>query len=214
MNIIKKLINYNFVKDTNKAEYIVIHETDNKTKGANAEMHYRYFNSGNKGASVHYFVDNTQVIQTVEDKDTAWHVGDGYNRYGINNNNSIGIEICVNSDGDYAQSINKTLELTMELMKKHKIPLDKVVRHYDASRKLCPSGMSRDSWAGWTIFKLRLTAKLKDSEIPAYKLEGLQKLHKAGLVTDYNGWEKKLDEPLPAWAGFLILSRIYEAVKK
>jgi hypothetical protein len=122
--------------------------------------------------------------------------------------------MCINSDGDYAMTVNKTLDLVVYLMKKYNVPIENVVRHFDCSGKICPGTMSKNEWAGWTIFKLRLTAKLKENEIPEWKLEGLKKLHEAGLVKDYDGWEKKLDEPLSAWASFLILSRIYEELKK
>lgn len=76
MEIIKKIIKYNYSsrKDT-KIKYIVIHDTGNKSRGANAENHFKYFNGGNRNASAHYFVDETQVLQLVEDSDSAWHVG-------------------------------------------------------------------------------------------------------------------------------------------
>jgi glucan-binding YG repeat protein len=41
-------------------------------------------------------------------------------------------------------------------MGKYNIPLDRVVRHYDASRKCCPSSMSANNWARWYEFKDRL----------------------------------------------------------
>lgn len=157
MDITKKLIKYNFAsRKGTKTKYIVIHDTGNKNKGANAEAHFKYFNGGNRNASAHYFVDDKEILQLVEDADSAWHVGDGKGKYGITNANSIGIEICVNVDGNYDKAVQNTIELTKGLMLKHNIAIDKVIRHYDASRKNCPASMSKNSWKAWDEFKRQL----------------------------------------------------------
>ncbi|MCD3223927.1 N-acetylmuramoyl-L-alanine amidase [Clostridium botulinum] len=155
MNIEKHLINYNYSRNNN-IKYIVIHDTGNTDKGANAMCHYRYFNGGNRNASAHYFVDDTRIVQTVEDFNASWHCGDGHNRYGINNHNSIGVEICINSDGNYNEAVRKTIELVKYLMQKYNISINRVVRHYDASKKCCPASMSSNNWAKWNWFKSQL----------------------------------------------------------
>lgn len=149
MNIEFMPIRYNFNAGRNKPEYIVLHDTGNPTAGA--ENHYKYFNGGNRGASAHYFVDNSRVIQTVKDSDSAWHCGDGKGKFGITNNNSIGIEICLTGNRD--KSISKAVELAAYLMEKHNIPVERVVRHYDASRKNCPAILSGNNWAKWWSVK-------------------------------------------------------------
>lgn len=160
MNIEKKLIKYNFSSRAGKKiEYIVIHDTNNKNKGADAEAHYRYFNGGDRGASAHYFVDDAKILQIIDDSMSAWHVGDGKGKFGITNQNSLGIEICVNSDGNYEKAVANAIELTKYLMEKYNIPLEKVVRHYDASRKLCPASMSANNWVKWQWFKEQLKEK-------------------------------------------------------
>ena len=160
MDIIKKLISHNFVKGRQeKIKYIVIHDTGNKSLGANADAHYRYFNSGYVGQSAHYFVDQNEVIQIIEDNDTAWAVGDGKGKYGVTNNNSLSIEICVN-DGDYTREVQLTIELTAYLMKKHNIDINHVIRHYDASRKNCPAFMNKNNWEAWGAFKVMLQREL------------------------------------------------------
>ncbi len=161
--ITKKLIKYNFSKG-NAPKYIVIHDTGNKNKGADAEAHYKYFNGGNRNASAHYFVDDHETIQTVEHSNAAWHCGDGKGNYGITNYNSIGIEICINSDGDYDKAVQKTIELVRTLMKELNIPIEKVVRHYDASRKKCPGTMSSNNWEKWTWFINQIKQSSDESE--------------------------------------------------
>lgn len=167
MNINKKLVKYNFTKGRagQQIKYIVIHDTGNPKNGAGANNHYLYFNGGNRNASAHYFVDSKEIIQTVEDFDTSWHCGDnqkylnggGMLKNIAKNSNSIGIEICINADGNYNKTINDTLELVKDLMVKYNIPLNNVIRHHDVSGKMCPYTMSKNNWEAWHKFKSQLT---------------------------------------------------------
>lgn len=161
VDINKKLVKQNFTKgrSSKKIEYIVIHDTGNEQPLANAEAHFNYFNNANRNASAHYFVDEVQILQIIEDENTAWHCGDGKGKYGITNQNSLGIEICIN-DGDYNTEIKRTIELVKYLMKKHNVPFEKVVRHYDASRKLCPAKLSKNNWEPWRAFNIQLEREL------------------------------------------------------
>lgn len=159
LQIQKMLVKYNFNKGSNKPKFIVIHDTGNPRAGA--YNHYLYFNGGNRGASAHYFVDTDNTIQIIEDNDAAWHCGDGKGKYGITNRNSIGIEICINDMKNINKVVDHTIDLTVYLMKKYNISIDKVVRHYDASRKSCPNVMSKNSWAKWWEFKTLVQAKLR-----------------------------------------------------
>lgn len=152
----KMLIKYNF-SSGNTIKYIVVHDTGNPAAGANAMMHYKYFNGGDRQASAHYFVDDKNIIQTVEDSNAAWHCGDGGGAKGITNHNSIGIEICINSDGNYAKAVQNAVDLTKYLMNKYGVDLAHVVRHYDASGKLCPGSMAANNWAKWSLFKASLS---------------------------------------------------------
>lgn len=138
-------------------KYIVIHDTGNSSSGANAIAHFNYFNGGNRSSSADFFVDSTQVL-CVNDyrKYYTWHCGDGYGKYGITNKNSVGIEICINADGNRDVAITKTIGLVKELMKELNIPIERVVRHYDASRKNCPASMNKNNWSEWFNFKNRL----------------------------------------------------------
>lgn len=164
----KKLIKYNY-SSGNDITYIVIHDTGNSASGANALAHYNYFNGGDRQASAHYFVDSSSIIQTVENSNASWHCGDGGGKYGITNHNSIGIEICINSDGNYNQAVSNAVELTKYLMSNYSIPVSRVVRHYDASRKNCPASMSANGWAAWNSFKSRLSSGGGDGTI--YKVQ-------------------------------------------
>jgi len=160
MKINENLVRYNFSsRQETKIEYIVIHDTGNTSKGADANAHFSFFNSADRQASAHYFVDDTQILRIIKDSDKAWHCGDGKGKYGITNENSIGIEMCINSDGDFDKTYKNTLDLVKHLMGKYNISIDKVVRHYDASRKSCPDTWSENNWDGWDKFKSDLQVK-------------------------------------------------------
>jgi N-acetylmuramoyl-L-alanine amidase len=182
VKVTKRLIKYNY-SPGNDIKYIVIHDTGNKRKGANAYAHYRYFNSGNRRSSAHYFVDDKEIIQTVEDNNASWHCGDGKGKYGITNHNSIGIEICINEDGDYEKTVDNTIDLVKCLMEKQDVPLDRVVRHYDASRKICPRSMSENNWEKWWEFKEILSENTKDELSKALKV-----LTKIGVINSPEYW--------------------------
>ena len=153
-----KQIRFNRSPRNDEIKYIVIHDTGNTGKGANADAHFTYFDTGNRGSSADFFVDDTKALQVNDyNQYYTWHCGDGHGKYGITNANSIGIEMCINSDGNYNKAFENTIAITKELMVKHNIPPERVVRHYDASRKNCPNSMSANGWARWYEFKRRLT---------------------------------------------------------
>ena len=151
--------------------YIVVHDTGNPSRGANATAHYNYFNGGDRSSSADFFVDDTQVL-CVNDyyKFYTWHCGDGRGKYGITNRNSVGIEFCINVDSDRDKTLARTAQLVRELMQELNIPIDRVVRHYDASRKNCPQSMSGNGWAQWYKFK----EKLKGEDLTMAQYEELK----------------------------------------
>ena len=146
-------------------KFIVIHYTGNYNAGADAEAHYRYLQRATRYGSAHYFVDDRQIIQTIGDGRVAWAVGDnqGHGRYlnGCTNNNSISIEMCVNSDADQKKTYKNVLELTKNLMRKFKVPASNVCRHYDVSRKDCPHNFRANNWALWWQFKEEIKAPIE-----------------------------------------------------
>jgi N-acetylmuramoyl-L-alanine amidase len=154
----KQISNYNHSTGNTK-QYIVIHDTGNYIDSD--ENNAKYFCEGDRNSSAHYFVDEDSITQIVEDDMASWHCGDGGDKYGIGNHNSIGIEMCNDYGIILDQTINNTLDLIRSLMKKYNINADHVVRHYDASRKNCPQNLNKDGkWGGWINFKNKLVNKV------------------------------------------------------
>ncbi len=159
-----RLDNDDHYDNQNIVEYIVIHGTGNKTDSD--EGNANYFCTGTRNASAHYFVDDDSITQVVRDQDGSWHCGDGRGIYGIHNKNSIGIEMCCTNYIYSPTTLKNTIDLVVILMKKYNVPFEKVVRHYDASRKNCPSGLSANNWAGWWAWKEQLKQALNGGISP------------------------------------------------
>lgn len=149
LQINKKLTVTNYNKRGTKPEWIVLHYTANN--GDTAINNCNYFLSDYRGASANYFVDESSIWQCVEDTNTAWHVGNDVYYNGARNTNSIGIEMCSRKHNANSTSLEtyyikdetvyNAVELTAHLMKKYNIPINRVCRHYDVTRKYCPAPM-------------------------------------------------------------------------
>ena len=141
MNINKLHGNYNITKRTLAVKYIVVHYTGSGTsKSGSAKANCQYFGRANRDASAHYFIDDGGVWEYADPKVYyTWHCGDGHGKYGITNANSIGIEVCMDGDRPFTETeIRYLTELVLLLINKFGVKAENVVRHYDASRKLCP----------------------------------------------------------------------------
>ena len=194
----KMQIAYNRVKRDSKISYIVIYDTQKKSKGADALAHFKYFNSVNRNSSADFFVDDKRILQINDYKIyNTWHVGDGKGKYGVTNKNSIGIEICVNSDGDYKSAFKNAVWLTKMLIRELSIPIENVIRHYDASKKICPASMSGNNWEKWEEFK----SMLKENDMEKFNDIGdnfakkdIEELYEMGIISGVTETEFKPDE--------------------
>lgn len=171
-------------------KYIVIHDTGNSTPGAGANAHKKYFLTTERKASADFLVEEDTVIKLNNYyKYFTWHCGDGKGKYGITNSNSIGIEMCINAGSNYQKTVNNTIILTYKLMQKLNIPLNRVVRHYDASRKRCPGSMAANDWDKWQRFKQALKAYIDEQNAPDIILvdyKGNKRFIERILKDDYN----------------------------
>lgn len=141
----------------NTMEYITVHQTANTSRGANAQAHANLIDNG-FAATWHYTVDDTQAIQSFYESTICYHAGDGAR--GPGNNRSIGIELCVNSDGNYNQTVNNAVELIQDIMKRRNIPLSRVVTHGHWTGKHCPREiLNGKNGINWNEFKRRLGSK-------------------------------------------------------
>ena len=177
----KQLIDINYSKgQTISPKYIVIHDTDNRRAGADAMANRNYFaNHPNANASAHYIVDDSNIVQVLEDTWKGWHIGDGGASASINNNNAIGIELAVNSDGNFSKTYETGIALTRYLMNKYNIPAQNIVMHKHASGKDCSRMMIIDNPNLWAQFKQRAAAGMPGEQ---YINDGITASAKGKLI--------------------------------
>lgn len=190
IRIQKKLTQVNrTIANSRKIKYIVVHYVGAVSTAKN-NLDYLY--SEKRKSSAHYFVDENEIWQCVDDSNVAWHCGGAKKYYSeCRNSNSIGIELCCKKDelGNWyfeKQTIQNAIELVQYLMKVHGIKIENVIRHYDVTHKICPEPYVRDEKA-WNNFKRRIAMK----EITDVK-EALDYLVEKGRITDRTYWEKAI----------------------
>lgn len=142
-------------------KYLAIHYTaGGSSKGGCAKSLKSIWEKA-KRASADFGVDDRDMVQFNPDLRNyyCWSVGDkknpysgGGSLYGVaKNNNTISIEICSNlivgysaSKANHAgwyfteESLANAVRLAKILMRKYNIPIERVMRHYDISGKVCP----------------------------------------------------------------------------
>lgn len=209
-------------RQAGQIQYLVYHYTAND--GDRAANNAAYYRDTVVGASAHYFVDDNAVYQSVDDLLVAWAVGGkkwndcprtgGGRLYGVcTNTNSLSIELCDTRRDGVLMATGATLEravaLGRALMDKYRIPLERVIRHFDVTGKHCPAYFM--DAAAWAAFKARLapepegedeTMKLYRSvaDLPAWARTAADKAVRNGYIkTDASGaigvWEYNL-QPL------------------
>lgn len=199
---------------SNPDTYITIHETGNSSAGADAAAHGRYL-AGSAGeaslTSWHYTVDDHAIVQHLPDNETAYHAGDGAG--GPGNAQSIGVEICVNSDGDFAEAKANAAALVRLLMAEHGIPLGNIKQHHDWNGKNCPAAI-RATPGAWEDFLALCGETPQEPEEPPTD-------QPAGWAAEAWAWAKAMglmDGTRPTdnntrQEAAVELKRLYEAVK-
>ena len=144
-----------------KPRYITIHSTSNQSPTANAEAHCRLLHRAGLGIlSWHFTVDENSIYQTLPTDERGQHA----DYEGPGNQYSIGIEMCENEGNSRDKTLDRTARLTAWLMKKHDIPISRVVPHQhwrrvrqdgkDFGHKNCPHFLMDNGEPGrkWNAF--------------------------------------------------------------
>lgn len=168
--------NYGGKRKLSSIKYIVFHFTAND--GDSDEGNGNYFKNNVVKASAHYFVDDNSVTQSVLDDYVAYSVGGskysdcsktgGGSLYGVANNaNTLNIELCDSKKDGKVMATEKTLNnavvLCKTLMKKYKVDVNHVIRHFDVNGKHCPAYFMNEKV--WKEFKKRLIDENKTGKV-------------------------------------------------
>jgi N-acetylmuramoyl-L-alanine amidase CwlA len=191
---------------------IVVHYTGNP--GASANNHFDYWNNTYRGTSADIVIDKTKVLK-INDwyKNYTWHIGDGHGKYGYWNNNVIGIEMCIEKNGKLdPKTISNTIAYIRYLIKNGFT--ENVIRHYDASRKLCPPEFIDLKIKGhnkaYKDFRSRIFAK--DTANLYENYHGLYWLYKKGFITGKEYMTDKEKSHFDCNQIGIIMKRIYEDI--
>lgn len=152
-----------------RPRYITIHATDNFARGAGARAHALGLHRGTHTAtynslgylSWHFTIDDSTIYQSLPCDEQGQHA----DYEGPGNSQSIGIEMCVNRDGNLQRTLDRSARFAAVLMKSYNIPLNHVVPHYHWPRtrykdgkylghKACPSVLMTNGKPGskWDDF--------------------------------------------------------------
>ena len=141
--------------------WVVVHESGMPTVGSNAKLLAEIQWDRAQGtrpsgsASWNYQVDEGVIYQSYDDEIYCWHAGGDYGRsLPFKNSNSIGIEMCINLDGNYDGSMVHDTKLVAYLVYKYNLSMLNVVRHYDTAGKDCPAYMLATN--RWTEFQKKV----------------------------------------------------------
>lgn len=173
--------------------YLVIHFTAND--GDSAKNNADYFAREAPGASAHFFVDEREIWQSVQEKDIAWHCGTRgmYFHPYCRNGNSLGVELCSRKRGEKyyftPETVKNAQQFVRSLMKRYGIPTENVVRHYDVTHKNCPAPFVEDAGA-WQRFKAGLMEQAKEDNMTEKQVKQLIEQSKTVFDTE---------EAVPEW---------------
>lgn len=200
--------NYNNAANR-EIKFIVMHYTGNIKDTAKANANY--FTGANRQASAHFFVDDSNIYQSVELRDIAWHCGTKGTYYHLKcrNSNSIGIEMCCTA-GNYkisAKTIKNSAYLCAHLCKTIGVKASEVdtyvLRHYDITHKTCPAQMVNDT-NEWKEFKAMVKKILGGEDTKKTTTKPAFKSYKVKITADVLNVRAKAS----------VLSKINTTVKK
>ena len=157
-SVIYAPLKYCITKKANRTiKYLAIHYTAGGSSSPGRAISMKTSWEKNRNASADFGVDDRDMVQFNPDLRNyyCWAVGDKkaakVNVPDGKNHNTISIEICSNlksgtsaskpnHEGWYftEASLNNAVKLAKIIMQKYNIPVERVVRHFDISGKLCP----------------------------------------------------------------------------
>ncbi len=179
------------LKNKEQIVWIVVHESGMNTTGVNAErlaktQHNSAYQGSSRDASWQYQVDDGEIYQSYEDNIYCWHASAKRG-----NSNSIGIEMCVNPDGQFNAAMRNDARLIASFLIKYELGMLNVKQHFnfDPNGKNCPENIRNDfRWfelMGMITREYTSQTLLKDVDInyevltegvTAWKLPGIYRL--------------------------------------
>lgn len=204
----------NFSRNKASNKLVVIHATASNN-GAGA---LSWLSNPKSGVSAHYLVDTDgKIYNLISEELVAWHCGvsewkvDGnlltdLNRY------SIGIEVTGDNKTPFSEVQKASLvELTKDILNRHKLTADRVVRHLDVA---VPKGRKSDPFAvsmDWNWFKSQLQTPMEVPAIPPLSME--EEVQAKFIAAGFMSHNKDLKGPAMWGEVLLVLNRLYDSLR-
>lgn len=179
---------------------ITVHNTGNKSKGADALLHSSYIKNTDGSVSWHFTVDDQRIIQHIPIDEIAWHAGckEG-------NSTSIGIEICMHEGIDMEKAEEKATWLIAHLMKETGVT--EIKKHQDWTGKYCPAVILREN--RWDAFKANCLSELyavSAQDETHWAKPYYEQLNEMGIKIH----EKRFNDPITRGEVLALICRILE----
>lgn len=129
--------------------YVVVHWVANPKTSAQANRNF--FENRKEGktgyGSAHYIIDPKETLRCIPEDEIAYHVGaELYPPWAVQhigtypNAWTIGIELCHEDwEGSFQYDVlAQAVDLTRDLLERHKLTKQNIIRHYDVTGKNCP----------------------------------------------------------------------------
>jgi len=147
MEFIQKLIKNNRPGTPLIPKGVVIHETGN-INGADAEAHYKYWNSSPAAkSSAHIVLDDRQIIQLIPYTERAWHAGK------TANSRFIGIEICrcvpfdkAKFEKEWEAAVGFTAAIFKDVLGEDEVTADNLLSHSEVSKRWRETDHTDPDW--------------------------------------------------------------------
>ena len=133
----------------NRKVGITVHETANRSKGANATAHANLQSRGGTAASWHWTVDDKEAVQSYDHDWRLFHAGTGSAGDG---DDTVSIEICVNEGIDQALAYRNAIELIQHLWRIDGGLRRQLFQHNHWSGKNCPTILRAGTIMTWAQF--------------------------------------------------------------
>jgi len=160
--VLCKKQNYGQKRNINSIKYIVIHsassyEQSSSSYGYSAQYYANYYQKSSKKQSFHYIIDGSHVISSVPDNYVAWPIGTSHwKSSSISNSNTLNIVLCneQSSEASVSSTMNMTVKVVKEIMKKYHISWKNVILASDVSKTVTKKSWMKKSV--WKSFKSRI----------------------------------------------------------
>jgi len=184
---------------------IAVHYSATRSGNSASFANHHVNTNGWAGIGYHYVILKDGTVEYCGDINTT--------RANVGGNNSYVIGICLVGDFAVEKPTQAQLESAFQLIEYLQMNITTIKRirgHNEFPNQTSPCPV-----INMNNFRTQYDSYLRRGdkvEIPNRKLENLKYLNDNKIVNDYEGWSKKIDDNMPAWAVFSIMANMHKVL--